>query len=131
MKLYEIWNSSVAWSVLSRLKKNPKLAYRLLKFEKKVAAEIETCEQHRKTLVYEASGLEPPAEVTLKEGSPELAAYMAKFNEFMQGDSDLPWVGISMDELIDALGAEAGNVLSENDINLLEPFFAEPKLPAT
>lgn len=126
MKLAEIWNSARAWGVLSKLKKNPKLAYRLLKYEKKVNAELKVCNKQRETLVYEAAGVEPPAIVDLGSDTPEYKAFMVKFQEFMQSESDLEWAGISMDDLIEALGAETANVLSENDIELLEPFFTEP-----
>lgn len=126
MKIAAIWNSSKAWAVLSKLKKNPKLAYRLLKYQKKVAAELEIFEAQREQLVYETSGAAPPAVVQLEEGTPEFAAFAAKFQEFAQGESDLQWSGITMDELIEALGAETANVLSEHDIELLEPFFTPP-----
>lgn len=127
MKLAAIWNSSKAWEVLSKLKKNPKLAYRLLKYEKKVSAELEVLEAHRQKLVYEAAGVEPPAIVSLGVESPEFIAFSAKFQEFAQGESDLAWAGITMDDLIEALGAETANVLSEHDIELLEPFFTAPE----
>jgi len=129
MKLFEIWNSSKAWGTLSALKKNPKLAYRLLKYEKKVNSELEACEKHRQACVYEVSGAEPGSVVNIAEGTPEFAVFLKKFNEFLQGESDLDWIGVSLDELIDALDAEIGNVLSENDIELLEPFFTELPKP--
>ena len=130
MKLVEIWNSVSAWSTISKLKKNPKLAYRLLKYEKRVDKELQVCEKQRQACVYEVRGVEPGTEVeALLEGTPEYATFLAKFNEFMQAESDLQWIGISMDDLLDGLGAETGNVLSEYDIELLEPFFTEPMQP--
>lgn len=129
MKLVTIWNASNAWATLSALKKNPKLAYRLLKYQKKVIAEHETCEAQRQKYVYEISGAEPGSIVALTEGTPEFADFLAKFNEFLQGDSDLEVVGISMDELIEALDAEKGNVLSGPDLDFLEPFFEVRQRP--
>lgn len=134
MKLLEIHNSAGAWRTLAALKKNPKLAYRLLKYEKKVDAELAVCEQQRSAFIYEAAGVEPPEPgeqkiVQIGAETPEFAAFMAKFNEFLQGESDLAWIGIGMDELIDGLGS-ATNVLTERELELLEPFFTEPKVEA-
>lgn len=132
MKLLDIQLSASAWGVLSSLKKNPKLAYRLLKYEKKVEAELNVIEKQRNEYGCEAAGVASGAEWRLEPGTPEIASYNEKFNAFLQGDSDLQWIGISMDELIEALGAETGNVLSEQDIERLEPFFTEkPKAELT
>jgi hypothetical protein len=127
VKLKDIVNSSAAWETLSKLKKNPKLAYRLLKYQKKVADELDVCTKHRDKLGRELSGDAPDAPWTIKANTPEAQEFHARFNEFLQGDSDLAWVGLTMDELIDALDAEKGNVLSEEDLEALEPFFTKPE----
>lgn len=129
MKLVAVWNAREAFERLSALRKPPKLAYRLMKYERKFCAEVDTCETHRLKCVYEVSGAEPGTPVNLEPGTPEFAAFLAKFNEFLQNESDLEPVGVSMDVLIDALDAEKGNVLSENDLALLEPFFQEKTVP--
>lgn len=132
MKLLDIWNSKQAWAALSALKKNPKLAYRLHKYEKLVSAELDVCDKQRDALIYEAAGETPPPPgvvkvVEVKAGTPEHASYLAKYTEFLTGtESDLPWIGVTMDALIEALGAETSNVLSEDDLDKLEPFFTEP-----
>ena len=126
MQLINIWNSTSAWKVLSALKKNPKLAYRLHKYEKKVQAEAQVCEIQRNAILYEVSGASPGASVKLEPETPEFAEFVKKFTDFLQQESDLDFVGISLDELIEGLGAEQGNVLSENNIDLLEPFFQFP-----
>lgn len=140
VKLVEIWNSAKAWGVLSTLKKNPKLAYRLHKYEKKVNAEMEACNKQRDAIMYECAGVTPPTppdtlivQISAKiEGpdkteidNPQFIAFVKKFNEALNVESDLEWIGISMDDLIEGLGAETANVISEQDIELLEPFFTE------
>ena len=123
-----IWNAKKAWDAISPLKKKPKLAYRLMKYEKKVAREIEVCDKERRRILYDVSGVEPGKPVKLEVGSPELIKFTELFGEFLfQADSDLELVGVTMDELIDGLDAEKGNTLSEDTITLLEPFFQQPE----
>lgn len=124
MKLVDIWNARNAFNTLSQLKKPPKLAYRLMKYGQQFAAEFDTCEAARVARVYETAGVAPGTpNVNLLPGTPEFDAFMAKFNEFLAGDSDLAPLDMSMDALIEALDAERGNVLSETDLALLAPFF--------
>ena len=152
MKLSVIQGSAAGWQALSGLKKNPKLAYRLLKYEKKVEHELKLIEKHRESLVYKHAGMEPPAPGEIKPVSipakitetyandedppvtltrevtnPALIAYQKEFDEFLDTESDLEWIGITMDELIDGLAEREGNVLAEMDIDMIEPFFTEPK----
>lgn len=105
-----------------------------MKYAGKFATEISVCEMQRARCVCEVAGVEPgsaeASSVSLLPGTPEFVAFLAKFNEFLEGESDLGVVGVGMDALIDALDAEAGNVLSEQDLALLEPFFAEKVTPS-
>jgi hypothetical protein len=50
-------------------------------------------------------------------------AFVLKFTEFLEQEAELEPVGIDMDALIEGLDAEKGNVLSEGDLELMEPFF--------
>ena len=129
MKLVNVWNAREAFERLSGLKKPPKLAYRLMKYERKLSAELQLCEAHRLKCVYEVSCAEPGTPVNIEPGTPEFATFLAKFNEFLNNECDLEPVGIGMDVLIESLDAERGNVLSENDLALLEPFFHEKSVP--
>lgn len=126
IKLMAIWNSAPAWDAVSSLKKTPKMAYRLLKYQRRVTKELEVCEEQRKALVYAAAKVEPGVDVKLAPDSPEVAEFIRSFEEFLSGDSDLEWIGVSMEDLIDALDANGGNTISEQHIALLEPFFTEP-----
>lgn len=110
---------------MASLKKPPKVAYRLLKYGNKLQAEYDIIEKQRVKLVYEAAGVPEGSDASINPGSPEHNKFVVGFNEFLFNDSDLEVVGLSMDELIDALDAEKGNVLSEADLALLEPFFTE------
>lgn len=124
MKLLQIWNAREAWGRLAAMKKPPKLAYQLMKYGRKFAVEADTCEAHREKCVYEASGAEPGTVVNLEPGSAQFDAFIAKFEEFLTQESDLELAPVGMAELLDALEAEKGNALADNDLALLEPFFA-------
>lgn len=149
MKLKEIWESPAGWQSLSATKKAPKLAYRLLKYEKKVERELEVIRKQRETIIYEVIGNERPKHgdillISIPETidnpeqipgpepreqivNPQHRAFHDKFNEFLDGVSDLGWIGLSMEELVEGLGE--ANVMSENDLERLEPFFTEPPPP--
>lgn len=134
MKLVQVWNSAVAWQALANLKKNPKLAYRLLKYTRKIEHEIAICEKHRQSIVYELSGMEAPKDgdvliVDISTDEAKMAELNKRFNEFLQQPSDLPWIGLTMDDLVEGLSADALNAVSENDIVRLECFFVEPAKP--
>lgn len=126
MKLEQIWISREAWQTLSSLKKPPRVAYRLMKYKQKYDQEVEACDKQRERYVYEAAG-EEGGSVALKPETPEFNEFLSKFYEFLQEECELEPCGIYMDQLIDALDAETGNVLSESDLAKLEPFFENPE----
>ena len=135
MKLFHVWNvmqqngAPSVWQRFASLNKPTKVAYRLRKYAVKLATELKVIDEHRNECILTAAGKGPGEDVNLVSGTPEFLAFVEKFNEFLNGDSDLDPVGINMDALIDALDAEKGNVLSELDIELLEPFFADKPKP--
>ena len=123
MRLLDVWNGRPAWEALAELKKPPKLAYRLMKYLRKLNTELAACEEGRQSCVHLVAGTTPPAIVLLSPDTPEFQVFLGKFNEFLLDESDLEPVGISMDDLIDALDAQTGNLLTERQLLLLEPFF--------
>lgn len=126
MKLVEIWNAKGAWLTFAALKKDPKLAYRLMTYQKKVQAELATCEEIREKLVYQHAGIEPPAVVSLGVDTPQYAAFLIDFSKALQADSDLQWAEVSMDAMVEAIAMFPTNSISENELQQLEPFFTEP-----
>jgi hypothetical protein len=125
MKLLDIWNSRESWMALADMKKPPKVAYRLMRYHAKINAELVALEAGREAAVYEAAGVEGPAIVSLNPGSVEYEIFIKGFNKFLDEESDLSPVGISMDALVDALDGDAANRLTERQLALLEPFFTE------
>ena len=133
MKLVDVFNAlgtsaekpTSAWQSMANLKKPPKLAYKLLKYGAKLAAEYDVIEKQRVKLIYETTGKEAGSEVRIEPGTAEFAAFIEAFNGFLGTESDLEPTGVGMDALIDALDSEKGNVLSEADLAALEPFFTE------
>lgn len=126
MKLATIWNAAGAWARLSQLRKPPKAAYQLMKYEKLVTAEVDTIEQARNASIIKAAGLSDAIGVVkLDVGTPELAAFNAEFSTFLETESDLPLAPITIDALIEALDGQAGNALADIDLAALEPFFTQ------
>lgn len=124
MKLYEIWNAVNAWKTIQALKKKPSMAYQFLMYGKEIGAQLLVCEERRQQIIYEVSGAEPGTPVDLT-GTPEFTKYEAEFQEFMRAESTLKPLDMTLADLITALDAEAGNRISEDDLELLEPFFKQ------
>jgi hypothetical protein len=118
MKLVEIWASAPSWNTLSALKISPQIAYRLYKYKKLVDEELQACESQRVALIHEACGTGPPK---IEPGTDQFNEFLNKFNVYLQQESDLKPLDISMETLIEALGDAP--MLSENDISILEAFF--------
>lgn len=130
MKLLQIWNARTTWTSLSALRKPPGMAYRLLKYERLIDAEIAIIDKSRNEMITKAAGVDPGTIVTLGQG-PELDAFVKEFVTFLESESELKPCGIAMDDLVAALDTQSGNVLTESDLVILEPFFtpiAEPVL---
>lgn len=127
MKLVTIWNAREAFATLGALKKAPKVAYRLMKYERKFMAEVDACQKQQDACIYAALGKNPACgeRVSVEPGTPEHNTFVTNFIEFLATESDLGPVDMTMEALIEALGAEQGNALSERDLMLLEPFFQE------
>ena len=129
VKLIKIWLSATAWQTVYKLKKNPKLSYRMLKYQRKVERELRTCEKAKDEMVYEIAGVDKPAPgdavaCDISGDAEKMIELNKRFNEFLQGDSDLELVGMTLEEFIEQLGD--ANVISEEEIELLEPFFTSP-----
>ena len=133
MKLMAVWHACAtsqerpisAWASLASLKKPPKVAYLMLNYGTEVSKEYDVIEQQRRTLVYQAAGVPEGSDVKIEPGSPEFNQFIQSFNDFLSVDANLKPVGLSMGELIDALDSEKGNAISEQDLELLKPFFQE------
>ena len=122
MELFAIWQARESWQQLARLRKPPRVAYRLMKYFQQVAQEADICETQRIQCLKDAGYKEGDL---MDDDDPRLAVFADKFKSFLQQPSDVDPLDISLDELIDALDAETGNVLSERDLMLLAPFFRE------
>ena len=123
MKLGSVYVAHETFKRLAGLKMPPKVAYRLLKFVRKFDAEYEVVEQQRVKLLRDAAKAKEGQDVTLKAGTPEYSEFIAGFNGVLETDSDLELCPIKMNDLLSALDAEQGNVLSAQDLAAVEGFF--------
>lgn len=127
MNLLQILESRPAWSTLSSLRKPPGIAYKLLKYERLLEAELIAIDKVRNEIIWKVAGAERGTIVTLQIGSPENNQFAAEFLEFVKTESELkPFADLDMDGLMAALDSQAGNTLAESDLAALEPFFTQP-----
>lgn len=143
MKLAQIRLAEEAWRAVATLKKGPKLAYMLLKYEQKVTKELTVIEKQRDALIYETAGIipEPPPAITICQipekiqapgedptamiVNPKYMEFLGKFTKFLDEESELPLIPMTMEELVAGLDAKDGNTISERHLEILEPFFQE------
>lgn len=133
IKLFEVWMSRDAWKRLSRLKKDTDVVMPLKRYAASVRAEYALIEEHRNELLIRIAKADPEdrealRHLTIKHGTPEWAEFALEWEKFLSGDSKLkpfscPPVGaFDLDRLQLAIKHE-GNTWSEEDAELLEPFF--------
>lgn len=125
MKLYNVFVAKPILDEVVKLKIAPKLAYRLLKYAKKVLAEWEVAEQQRIALIYEISKAPQGSPASIEPGTPEAAEYGQRFSAVLDVDIELTKSDITMSELMEAIGVSDDNKVSVSDLATLEPLFAE------
>lgn len=123
MKLFEIIQAADAWAQLSTLKIPPMTAYRLMKYAKTVAAEAELIEQQRIKILRDVTGV-VQGEIRLEPGTEKFREFVDEFNPYLQGESDLKPMDMTLSGLVDLLSKD-GNALSVQHLANLEPFFKE------
>lgn len=122
MLLGTIFQSISAWQKLSAIPLKPRIAYQILKYTKLVGDEHALAEKQRVALIHELTDTKEGEDAKLEPNTPEFAAYVARFNEIMQTESDLKPIDMELREVIDALDDKEES-LSVQDLVLLEPFF--------
>jgi hypothetical protein len=141
MKLAQIFVARETWKAFAGLKMPPHTAYRLLKYVKRMDSEFELIESQRQKLIKElleqkqarltAEGIEIAEDDKniLKPADPEYMKFAGPegFGGVLETESDLKPFSMTLSAMLDLAGKEAGNVLSAQDLGLLEPFFEEPK----
>jgi hypothetical protein len=125
MRLYEVFVAKPVLDEVVKLKIAPKLAYRLLKYAKRVLAEWEVVEQQRVALIYEISKTPAGSSASIEPNTPEAAEYSKRFNEVLIVESELAPSDITMSELLDALGESEDNKVSVSELATIEPLFAD------
>lgn len=127
MKLGNVFNAMRSWGALASMKMNPQVAYKILKYLRLVSAESDIIEKQRIALVHEITNTKEGEAVQIKPDTDEFREYIARFNEVLFTESDLKPCDLYFNEVMEALNNDQNEVLSIQDMLLLEPFFAEPK----
>ena len=122
MKLGEILNGMGAWSQVVGLKLKPVIAYKLLKYVRKVEAEHSILQGQRTNKICELAGVEPGQAASLEAGTPEVLAFSLWLGELLEHESDLEKCSMTVDELLEHIQQDESNTLSISDIGTIEPF---------
>ena len=128
MLLGQIFQSIEAWKKLAGINMKPKLAYKVLKYTKKVSAECEIAEKQRVALIREITGTKEGEEAKIEPNSPEIQEYVRRFNEIMLLESSLSRLDLDFSDVINAVD-EKDETLSVSDLALLEVFFSDYEEP--
>lgn len=121
MTLGNILMAREPWLKLMKADLPAKMAYRLAKYHRQVGAELDVIEQKRVEILRAVAGVGPEEQVALKDGDPRIDTFFSKFNEFLQTESDLKPMPVT---LCDAIDSVTGGTLSPGDLLALEVFFS-------
>ena len=122
MLLGEVFQSIQAWQKLSNINMKPKLALKILRYTKLMSAEHEHAEKLRVALIHELTNTEDGQDAKIEPNTPEFEAYVTRFNEIMQSESDLKQLDVGFEEVVNAVD-EKDETLAVSDLAMLEPFF--------
>ena len=128
MNAFVIFQSVQAWRKLAGVVMKPAVAFKILRYTKLVNAEVEHIEKQRIDLAYEISKVPRDKDVKLEPDTPELAEFQRRFSEVLNTESTLPLLRLDLETVVDALDGK-DDVLSVQDLAMLEPFFQYPEPP--
>lgn len=131
MKLGNVFAAKDALARLAALRMPSKIAYRVLKFTRKFDVEFGVVEQQRSSLIREITGAKEGENASIANDSPDLAKFFEKFGPVLDTDCELEVCPLKFDDLMEALDSEEGNVLSAQDLALLEPLFESDEVYVT
>ncbi len=126
IKLGDILMANASWVKLSKLNFPPMTAYKLMKYAKGIADEFQIIDNERVKIVLRVADAPedtPPEQIRIERGSPEFEKFEKEFGEFLEAPSDIAPMQMSLDSLISLLRGN-DNLLSVEDLQLLEPFFS-------
>jgi len=127
MKLGNVYGSQATIRKIVGFGLPPKIAYSVLKYSRKFDAEYSVIDQQRVQLIREIAGTKEGEDAKVEPGTPEFVTFAAKFNLIMDTDSDLAPSDMKLSELLSAIELDESNVLSAQDLAVLEVFFTTDK----
>lgn len=128
MKAVEVFQSIQTWQKLAGIVMKPVIAFKILRYTKLVSAEFEHIEKQRVDLAYEISGTPRDKNVKLEPGTSELMEFQQRFSEVLDVETTLPLLRLDLETVVTALDGKE-DVLTVQDLAMLEPFFQYPEPP--
>ena len=106
MKLADVLNAGKAVDQIAAIGKKPSMAY---KIDSWIGNEFAPClakiNEYKNGMIIKL-GTEKDGVTSIQEGAPEMADFMADFNEYLEQDAEIPALDMTMEELMDALDPE-------------------------
>jgi hypothetical protein len=128
MKLGDVANGMSAWERVVKLKVGPSIAFKLMKYAKKVDSEYIGVENARCNVITDIVGVEPGSEARLEQGTPEFVEYVKQLAELYEAESELPLFDMNLDEFVELVQVREENELSAIDLIALQPFFKDEEV---
>lgn len=128
MKAFQIFQSMQSWQKLANVTLKPKIAFKILRYTKLVDAEFQHIEKQRVAIAYEVSGTEEGKDVKIEPGTPQAIEFSRRFNEVLNEESTLTLLRLDLETVVNALDGK-DDVISVQDLAVLEPFFQYPEPP--
>lgn len=126
MKLGQVFQALNVWQIVATMKlRNPKVAYRVLKYLKRVQEEFATAEQQRVAIIRDITGTKDGEDAMIEPDTSQFREYLARFEKVLSLDCDLEKIDMEIDDLLDAAEGGYDNALSPADLAVIEPFFRE------
>lgn len=124
MILGQIFQSKQSWQKLSSMKMRPQVAYKILRYTRRVDEEFALIEKQREAALRRAAGVEE-GNVSLEPDTPEFIEFAKEFNEVLMTESDMPKFGRKLSYVLESVAEGQDDVLTISDLAMLEPFFKD------
>lgn len=125
MNCGHVFGSIKAWQKLSGISMKPKLAYKILKYTKLVAAEHDVIEKQRIALVHEITGTAEGQDAKIEPDTIAFEAYFIGLQEILAVETNLKPIDLDFEEVINSVD-EKDESLTVGDLSVLEQFFCCP-----
>lgn len=126
LTLGHIWQAQQAWLTLMGMKKSVKVSYKLARyFRDVIRPELKTIDEERNALIERFGTKNAQGVPEIKPDTEAMKGFIEDFNNYLTNAPGTVQADMTMDELVKGIEAFKDNVISEQELLVLEPFFKE------